>query len=436
MAFIHQRQLFSWKDIENLGDLERLKLVIENMPDEDLMVLLERNRGKGRNRYPVRPIWNSILAGIVFQHGSVESLRRELQRNAQLRELCGFDVIQGELAVPTSYSYSRFMKNLLKCQKELDAIFSNLVNQAYEILPDFGKNLAIDSKAISSCAKKPSEKKADGRRDTDADFGKKTYRGRSDDGTVWEKIKSWFGYKLHLIVDADYELPIAFQVSKASKNDSVEAHSVLDGLETDQPKILKKCDCLMADKGYDDSKLLKRLWDKYEIKPIIDIRNSWKDKESKLLPNSTNVTYDHRGTVSCHCPMSGEVAKMAFGGFEKDRMTLKYICPAKSYGLTCPGQAKCPVKHSVRLDLNTDRRIFTPIARSSYKWETLYKKRTAVERVNSRLDVSFGFEHHYIRGIKKMKFRCAMSLCIMMSMALGRARQNRYDLMRSLVKAA
>jgi len=39
-----------------------------------------------------------------------------------------------------------------------------------------------------------------------------------------------------------------------------------------------------------------------------------------------------------------------------------------------------------------DRRIFTPLARSSYKWEREYDRRTAVERVNSRIDVVFGFE--------------------------------------------
>lgn len=51
--------------------------------------------------------------------------------------------------------------------------------------------------------------------DLDADTGAKSYRGQREDGTVWEKIKYWFGYKLHLIVDADYELPVAFRVTKA-----------------------------------------------------------------------------------------------------------------------------------------------------------------------------------------------------------------------------
>ena len=54
MAIIHDPELFAWKDIENLGDLERLKLVIENMPDEKLMKLLEKNRNKGRDDYPIR----------------------------------------------------------------------------------------------------------------------------------------------------------------------------------------------------------------------------------------------------------------------------------------------------------------------------------------------------------------------------------------------
>ncbi|GAV25800.1 transposase, partial [Carboxydothermus islandicus] len=80
----------------------------------------------------------------------------------------------------------------------VDKIMDRLVEQIQEILPDFGKHLAIDSKAISSYAKRPNkEVHADGRRDTDADYGKKEYKGKSKDGKVWEKVVKWFGYKLH-----------------------------------------------------------------------------------------------------------------------------------------------------------------------------------------------------------------------------------------------
>lgn len=90
MAIIPQISLFRWDEIENLGDLKRLRLVLEYMPDEELMDMLEKERKNGRDEYPVRAMWNSVLAGVVFQHPSIESLRRELSRNGQLRLMCGF----------------------------------------------------------------------------------------------------------------------------------------------------------------------------------------------------------------------------------------------------------------------------------------------------------------------------------------------------------
>ena len=74
MAIIPQMSLFSWEDIEDLGDLKRLKLVIEHLPDEELMITLEKQRKNGRHDYPIRAIWNTILARIVFEHKSIESL--------------------------------------------------------------------------------------------------------------------------------------------------------------------------------------------------------------------------------------------------------------------------------------------------------------------------------------------------------------------------
>ena len=70
------------------------------------------------------------------------------------------------------------------------------------------------------------------------------------------------------------------------------------------------------------------------------------------------------------------------------------------------------------------------------KWERTYDKRTSVERVNGRLDESFGFEKHYIRGKKKMEVKCGIALCVMLAMAVGRIKQNQFDKMRSLVKSA
>ncbi|WP_245001216.1 transposase [Caldalkalibacillus thermarum] len=183
MAIIPQLSLFGWEEIEELGDLERLRLVMEAMPDEKLMQTLETERKQGRNDYPIRAMWNSILAGIVFQHESIEKLRRELARNGQLRHLCGF---QGQ--VPSSWAYTRFFKKLLHHADLIQAMFDSLVQELRKLLPDFGKHLAIDSKAIPSYARhKTRNRTPDGRRDTEATYGVKTYRGVKEDGTPGRK---------------------------------------------------------------------------------------------------------------------------------------------------------------------------------------------------------------------------------------------------------
>jgi transposase len=434
MAIIPQQRLFGWEEIEGLGDLDRLRLVMEYMPDEKLMLKLEHERGRGRDDYPVRAVWNSVLAGIVFQHPSVAALRRDLNRNGQLRAMCGFEGHTG----PSQWVYTRFLLKLFEHKVLIDEIFDTLVNQCYEVLPGFGRNLAMDGKAIDSHARRNKEGlPPDGRRDLDADIGAKSYKGQREEGTAWEKIKYWFGYKLHLIVDADYELPVAFKVTPASHSEVKQAHVLIDELGADKSEVLKVCENFMADRGYDDGKLIEKLWDDYNVRAVIDIRNLWKDGEqTRLFEGRENIVYDYRGTVYCCCPQELKMREMAYAGVEKRRNTLKYRCPAQHYGTQCKGKQSCPVKGSIRVPIAEDRRIFTSLPRSSYRWEKLYKKRTSVERVNSRLDVSFGFERHFIRGQKKMDMQCSLALCVMLAMAVGRVKEKRPDLMRSLVQSA
>lgn len=86
---ITQQTLFDYTEIEELGGLERLKLAWEGIDDEKLMQKLEKKRKNGRNDYPVRTMWNLLMALIVFCHNGVDSFRRELSRNSQLRRMCG-----------------------------------------------------------------------------------------------------------------------------------------------------------------------------------------------------------------------------------------------------------------------------------------------------------------------------------------------------------
>ena len=437
MAKIIQQKIFSWKDVEASGELERMRMVIEAMPDDELMKALEAERKGRRDDYPIRAVWNSILAGIVYQHSSIESLRRELLRNGELREACGFDPAVGERAVPSKDAYSSILKKLMKKQDMIDRMFEELIEELKKYLPELGCHLAIDSKKIESYAK--GRKNSQESSDPEADWGYKTYKGNRADGSIWEKISSWFGYKLHLLVDTMYELPVGYTVTRASRHD---IGKMLPMIEEAKQKHFEDIETLAGDKAYDSGPHNQVLYDEHGIKPVIDIKNHWKDgEETKLLnPEKTdNVVYDYKGTVYCHCPHSNERYEMAFCGFEKDRNTLKYKCPSAAYGIECKGYAHCSQEtkgKTVRIPIDTDRRIFVPIARSSYKWQRIYNGRTSVERVNSRIDLSFGFEHHFVRGKAKMTLRVGLALIVMLSMALARIKRDQMEDMRSLIKQA
>jgi len=74
---ISQTSFADYGMIEILGELERFLLALPGMNDEALMLRLEARRGKGRNDYPVRVMWNLIIAMKVFGHWTVESFRRK-----------------------------------------------------------------------------------------------------------------------------------------------------------------------------------------------------------------------------------------------------------------------------------------------------------------------------------------------------------------------
>ena len=450
MAIISQPYLVDWVHIDAASDLDRLKLVLDVIPDETLMLALEARRGKGRDDYPIRAVWNSILAGVVFGHLSIASLRRELLRNGELRKRCGFNPCRGARAVPPDSAYTHFLDALLDLEDQIRELFHDLVERLKKHLPDLGRFLALDGKALPSFGRSRkkdepirlrSDGKADRRADPDADWGVKTKRGVGSEGKAWEKVFSWFGFELHLLVDSQHELPVNFKVTQASTGESPELLPLVQDTKDRHPTLIESAEELSADKGYDSTDNNAHLLDDHQIKAVIDKRSDWKtgDATRPLYEGRVDtVVYDVKGTVKCVCPATGEVRKMEPWGYESDRQGLKYRCPAAVGEYPCQGRDRCPGAQTeygkiVRIPLEKDRRLFTPIARDSDAWVKAYARRTAVERVNSRIDRVLGFELHTIRGLKKMTTRVCLSLVAVLAMALGRIQAGQRDQMRSMV---
>ena len=202
-------------------------------------------------------------------------------------------------------------------------------------------------------------------------------------------------------------MPVEFSLQPGNDAEVPAARKLIKSMEKNHPKRLKeRCRHFMADRGYDDTKLNKKLWNKHQVKPVIGIKRNYGDQ--KVMP---------------------------FRGFEEKRKTLKYACPADHYGVDCRDRDRCPIAKQIRIPLKTDRRIFTPAARSSAKWEKLYNKRSAIERVNSRIDNMFGFEKHTIRGLKKMNTRVTLALILMLTFAVGKTVEKKPDEVRRFLSA-
>ncbi|MCR5185601.1 MAG: transposase [Clostridia bacterium] len=425
MNIISQISLFDNEQIEILGDLERLKLAIENMPDEEIVRKLKEIRKNGRDDWPVEVMWNTFIASFVFNHRSVNDLLRELSRNSQLRQICGLkpkfklqkDGTTKIYLVPSEAAYSRFLANLVKCKEEMENAFNGLVDYMYENLDGFGEDLAGDGKAVDSYATKNGKKSKDKRGDADANWGVKKYtESTNDKGEKLIKKKSWFGYRLHLIVDTKYELPVAYKVTKASNSEKAEMLKIWKDLNSKRPEVVRRAREFLADKGYDWKDLILLL-EKYGISPIIDIQNHWKDEEVTKQYKDTDIVYTFDGKIYYADKIKDnevKYIKLLYAGYDKKTESLRYKFPPTKND-----------KRIYRIKIEEDPRVFTPIARDSMKWKREYKKRTSVERENGRIDRDMGFEKHTIRGIEKMTMFITMGFLIQLSMAKGKIEENK-----------
>jgi hypothetical protein len=145
------------------------------------------------------------------------------------------------------------------------------------------------------------------------------------------------------------------------------------------------------------------------IKPLIHNRGLWKEDPERPLPGPPgrlplHVVHDEAATAYCHDRASDPPVRhpMAYVGYEKDRETLKYRCPARHRGCDCPGDRRCNAGKScgliVRVPCELDLRRFPPIGRATRVFERLYKGRTAVERVNARAKIFWGADAGNLRG--------------------------------------
>ena len=416
---IIQSPLFDFEAFISQKDNNRLIQILEALPAEKLLIALEQEHWTGRKGYSVRGMWAALIAGLIHQCHTLADVVRLLERDQEIRLVCGFskDVRPGEDAL------GRFLKKLVKHAALFDDFIQDLVNKLRELLPGFGAKLAVDSTDILAYANGYREHPAD----TDARWGAKK-KGNSKVKDKAEKKKGekkepdvyyWFGYKLHLVIDAFYELPLAFMLTAANEADTTYLKPLLQKAKVDQEK--KRPEIVITDKGYDSQENNTYVYQDCKAAPIIPIRE-FKDAQLADICNP-------QGTPLCSCGLA-----MVYWG--RDGQYLKYRCPYALGKAECKSRFRCsssPYGYVLKLPIAQDVRRHPPVPRESKKWERLYKMRTAVERVNSRVKGLLGLGEIPVRGIKKVTVRSALSLLVMLAAAVSMAQKHQYQDIRRLV---
>ncbi|MFW5870055.1 MAG: transposase [Candidatus Sumerlaeota bacterium] len=449
MAIIEQN-LFSWQVVESSTEIQRFQAILATTPDEALMRTLEAERRGRRNDWPIRAMWNALIAMVVFRHDSIASLRRELERNGELRQACGFALQRREVLVngekrlrplaPSKDAFRRFIKKLAAHLDLVTEIFQALTEGLADELPDFGRYLATDGKAIRAA-------RSD---DPDADWGAKR-QGNPDGDEQAEITRTWLGYKVHMVCDATYELPVTFRLTEGSRGESPLLKEMVEDIDAHQPKVLDRTKVMCGDRGFDDGEDKRWLAEVYGIAPIIPARDMTQGRYEPLDDEHHDTIYvSPTGCVACRVrPFDEDVEKqfapMTFMGYEHDRQTLKFRCPAAAWGIECENQDACAASAAVkagtygrvvRVKLDTNRRLFGPVYSHSNKFADLYAMRTSVERLFARLDHMYGFERHHTVGLKAMKVRTTLAMIAMQATALNWIKAGKDERMRTQRPAA
>jgi hypothetical protein len=396
--------LFAWGRLEDSPSLQTLKQLLAAVPDGALLEGLRQHRGRGRNDYPVHVLWGVALLTIALRHTSYEACLGELRRNAGLRQLIG---IGREGGVPEKWNVSRFLDVLGQepHRSELRRLFDRMIRQLATVVDDLGKHTAGDATALHARCKPDAaaaEEAAEGLPQPTG--GRKEYTDEQGQVTA---IIEWFGYKLHLLVDVKHELALAYRSTSANADDGGTLPVLIEQAQANLPP--NRMESLAYDKAADSGKVHEVLG-AAGIPPVIQNRRLWKDHAEEMLPGhngTSNITYDEAGTLYCYDRLSQPPVrhKMAYIGHEPQRKTIKYRCPARHEGWSCPSEGVCNAGKrygkTVRVDRTVDLRRFPPISQATMKFERFHKGRTSVERVNARVKIFWGLDDGNVTGARR-----------------------------------
>ena len=361
----------------------------------------------GAPAFPPVSMDKAILLTYLGEADSERDLAERLSFDIRLQTLCGFDFFE----TPSHAAFSCFRTRL--GAETFYEILHRLIAQAIAI--GLIKNLvhtAVDSTHIWACSNKFGIKictckgKCDCLKtytDPDARWGHKT------------KTYSFFGYKIHLIVDVESHLPLEVIVTPGNASDNTQAIPLLEQATQKHPQLTIQSAAM--DAAYDAYDIYQHCIEQH-IDPIIAL-NPGNTQGKTQIGNDLHI--DEKGQY--YCQRTG--LKLVKNGTDPKRKgRQKIVCSPTGDRKTCPFRKECCSDSNVGKTFYVyplkDLRLVGPIPRGSKLWKTLYNERTASERINAQLKTPKHKLHMpRARGMKNIQVHAYLSVAALLVKAIG-----------------
>ena len=353
-------------------------------------------REGGRESFDPVSLFKALL--FIYMDIKIQSereLAKHLKSDMRLLSVCGFEDLEH---TPTHGTFSIFRSKI--GDAVFFEIFHQLVANAFSAGIISGQITAMDATHMWAYSNKFGKKLCTCQDKSHCEC-QKTY---SDPDATWgrkSKNYSFFGYKVHLIVDAKSQLPMAIEVSTGKDADCSHAQQLLTQFKDHHPDIKTRFNT--ADAGYDAHDIYRH-HKKLGIVPIIDLNT-----KNGMNPLLTGEAVFKDGKLHC------KKGPLYYDGMDRSQNRLKFRCPfAVGKIKECEHSASCcstPYGRTFYVHPTDNIRLFPKVQRFSKKWHSLYAQRTSIERSNSELKGSHRLMNNRYRTFAKVKIHATMSCC-------------------------
>lgn len=233
--------------------------VSELLDSPEIVALIDAltPRGRGRKGFGPRALVGACLVKALFALPTWTRVAALIEEHPGLQDALG--------GSPSCWACYRFTVKLRENQPALADCLNRIGDGLRAERPEYGRNVAIDASDLPAFANGQRFVSKGGRErerfsDPDASWGHRSAVSTRSGG-------GFYGYKIHAAMCANTELPVAWRVETARRNESLFVAPLLDNARARgfQPET-----CAM-DKGYDNNRVMDETRERGCV-PIIALR--------------------------------------------------------------------------------------------------------------------------------------------------------------------